>query len=110
MDINHFSWSAPYLFNLRIIKTITVTLEFLITLTQPLMYMYMVNILIFQTLFVFCSQRKCGISGLEFTNILVRIANGGDLDQTVSSEALWSWSTLFYNLGRFLAGKYCSKF
>ena len=67
------------------------------------MYMYMVNVLIFQILFVFCSERKCGISGLEFSNIVVRIANGEDPDQTASSEAVWSWSALFYNLGLLLA-------
>ena len=62
-----------------------------------------VNVLKFQTLFSFCSQIKCCLSGLEFT-----IANREDPDQTASSEAVWSGSVLF--VLAFLTGNDCSKF
>ena len=56
--------SKPLIF--QIIKTITT-----------------VNVIKFQTLFSFCSQIKCWLSGLE----LVRKANREDPDQIASSEA-----------------------
>ena len=49
----------------------------------------------FQTLFFFCSQIKCWLSGLEFKKKCFRIANRADPDQTASSEAVWSGSALF---------------
>ena len=66
-------------------------------------HMVTVNVLKFQTLFSFCSQIKCLISGLELSKMLPRLANRRDPDQA-ASEAAWSGSILF--VSTFLACNY----
>ena len=47
-----------------------------------------VNVLKFQTLFLFCSQIKSWVIKAGIHKMLVRIANREDPDQTASSEAV----------------------
>ena len=64
----------------------------------------MINVLKFQTLFSFCSEIKCGVSGLEYTKLLVRLTNSEDPDQTASKQSdlglhclsrLFGWQLVF---------------
>ena len=47
----------------------------------------MINVLKFRTLFSLCSEIKCGVSGLEFTKLLVNLTNNEGPDQTASKQS-----------------------
>ena len=51
--------------------------------------LFNVNVLKFRTIFSFCSQKKCRLSGLDSIHKMHgRIANREDSDQTASQEAV----------------------